>query len=107
MREDLECPYCNEPLEVNHDDGGGYSEDELHQMECWNCNKSFVFRTSISYYYEPEKADCLNDGKHDYKKTNTFPVEFSKMQCTMCDNSREMTDAERASFGIGTKESYF
>lgn len=103
---DLECPYCGEGLEVCHD-GDGYSEDEKHQMECSCCEKQFVFETSISYYYEPEKADCLNDGKCNWKITSTFPKEFSKMRCSMCDDERELTDKERSEFGIGTKESYF
>jgi hypothetical protein len=67
----------------------------------------FVFRTSILYYYEPEKADCLNDGKHDYQLTPTYPEEFSKMRCSMCEDERELTDDERKQFGIGTKEDYF
>jgi len=44
----------------------------------------FVFTPSVSIYINPQKADCLNDGKHDYKMTNTFPSESSRMQCTAC-----------------------
>lgn len=71
---DLECPYCEKELEVCHDDGFGYDEGVKHQMECVFCEKSFVFETSISFYCEPEKADCLNDGNHKWRKSNTFPV---------------------------------
>ena len=104
---DIECPYCEKELDINHDDGFGYEEGVKHQMECPHCEKSFVFETSISFYYEPEKADCLNDGKHDYKMTTTAPKEFSQMECTMCGGRRELTDNERTKFNIGTKESYF
>ena len=104
---DIECPYCEKELDICHDDGFDYNEDELHQMECPHCEKSFVFRTSISFYYEPEKADCLNDGKHDYQLTHTAPKEFSKMRCSMCDDERELTEDERVKYNIGTKESYF
>ena len=104
---DLECPYCEKELEINHDDGFGYGEGVKHQMECSHCQKSFIFETSISFYYEPEKADCLNDGIHDYKITRTYPKEFSQMKCRMCDHVRELTDSERTEFNIGTKESYF
>jgi hypothetical protein len=76
-------------------------------MECPHCESMFVFRTSILYYYEPEKADCLNDGKHDYQLTNTCPVEFSRMRCSMCGDERDLTNEERKQFGIGTKENYF
>ena len=104
---DLECPYCKNGLEINHDDGFGYEEGVKHQMECDHCGKSFVFETSISFYYDPEKADCLNDGKHDYQLSHTIPSEFSTMRCSMCDDKRELTSEEREEYGIGTKESYF
>ena len=104
---DIECPYCEKELDINHDDGFGYEEGVTHQMECGHCGKSFVFTTSISFYYEPEKADCLNDGKHNYQLTHTTPKEFSKMRCSMCDDERELTDTERIKYNIGTKESYF
>ena len=61
---DLECPYCGAENEVCHDDGAGYAEDEAHEMECGECEKSFTFQTHISFSYHPEKADCLNDGNH-------------------------------------------
>ena len=104
---DLECPYCGKELDICHDDGFGYDEGEKHQIECPHCEKWFVFETSISFYYEPEKADCLNDGNHDYKLSKTFPTEFSRMECSMCDHQRELTDQERKDFNIGTKDDYF
>jgi hypothetical protein len=104
---DLECPYCEKELEICHDDGFGYEEGVKHQMECKHCEKQFVFETSISFNYEPEKADCLNGKNHNYQKTKTHPEEFSQMRCTMCDDEREMTEEERLKYKIGTKESYF
>lgn len=107
MSTDIECPYCEKGLEIDHDDGFGYEEGVNHEMECYHCGKSFVFETSISFYYEASKADCLNDGIHDYQKTSTFPVEFSEMECSTCGDRRELTDEEMIKFNIGTKESYF
>jgi len=104
---DINCPYCDAELEVNHDDGFGYNENVKHQMECDECGKNFVFETVISFSYYPEKADCLNGAKHNYKLTHTCPKEFSKMNCSDCDDERELTDKERADFGIGTRQSYF
>ena len=91
---DLECPYCKAELDVCHDDGEGYAEDELHEMQCRECEKSFVFNTSISFYYSPKKADCLNDGKHVFKQTSTFPKECTRMACTMCNEERQPTPEE-------------
>lgn len=93
--EDIECPYCEHPQDINHDDGYGYTEGVKHQQECEKCGKQFVFETSISFYYEPEKADCLNDGEHDYQITKTTPNCFSKMRCVMCDEERDLTEDEK------------
>ena len=34
---DLECPYCDAPNEVCHDDGQGYDEGKAHEMTCADC----------------------------------------------------------------------
>ena len=64
-------------------------------MNCDKCDKNFIFTTSISFYYEAEKADCLNDGNHKFKLSSTYPTEFSNMVCVDCDARRELTDDER------------
>ena len=64
MSHDVECPYCGEWQEINHDDGYGYDEDEVYEQECEDCEKSFVFTTFIIYNYSSEQAPCLNDGDH-------------------------------------------
>ena len=106
MYDDINCPYCGAGQEINHDDGFGYEENVKHQMHCGECDKNFVFTTSISYNYEPEKADCLNSTDHKFNLTHTAPREFSKMACDYCAIERELTDQERDSFQIGTRESY-
>jgi len=104
---DLECPYCGKGLNICHDDGFGYDEGVAHEMECRHCEKTFVFYTSVSYSYDPYKADCLNDGKHNWKLTDTWPEEFSEMECTMCLARRDLTEEERLEHNLGTKEDYF
>lgn len=94
MNQDVECPYCGGWNEVNHDDGQGYEEDRKHEMECWKCKKSFVFTTSISFYYESDKADCLNDGKHDFKPSLRWPKICTEMKCSMCEEKRQPTVEE-------------
>lgn len=91
---DIECPYCEEGLDINHDDGYGYGEDETYEQECSNCGKTFTFTTSISFNYDVQKADCLNGGEHDYQLTHTHPKKYSKMRCQMCDDEREPTSEE-------------
>ena len=91
---DINCPYCDAELDICHDDGFGYEEGVKHEMECDKCNKRFVFETSISFYYEPYKADCLNDGEHDWFATTTIPREWTKMECRGCGEIRKPTDEE-------------
>lgn len=91
---DLECPYCETELEICHDDGFGYEEGVKHQMECDNCGKSFVFETSISFYYEPEKADCLNGDNHTWSVERHFPRQYSRMECSSCGERRIPTEEE-------------
>jgi hypothetical protein len=102
MRNDVTCPYCDEEIEINHDDGNGYEEDVTHQQECSNCHKTFVFTTSIHFSYEAEKADCLNGSDHVYESTHTIPRTCTRMRCTMCDDEGEPTKEEWKS--ILTKE---
>ena len=60
---DLECPYCGHAQDVCND----YGEDMLQEETCHKCEKMFVFRSSISWSYEPHKADCLNGGEHKWE----------------------------------------
>ena len=86
---DLECPYCDAKLEVCHDDGFGYEEGKRHEMQCGKCDKNFVFETSISFYYEPSKADCLNDEPHDLEAGSTSAYNMKHwpdhVRCKKCD----------------------
>ncbi len=82
---DIECPYCDTPLDIEHDDGQGYKEDEQHQQQCDSCDKTFVFTTSVSYCYDPIKADCLNGGKHDMKPVMALPKHWPDWKrCADC-----------------------
>ena len=106
MSRDTECPYCGEDVQINHDDGYGYSEDETHQQECGACGKTFTYTTMIHFSYSTRKADCLNGGEHDYRKTATYPPEFARLRCKMCDDEKplpanaEVSGAGTASAGL-------
>lgn len=100
---DLECPYCEEKLDVCHDDGFGYEEDVAHQMQCSNCEKNFIFYTSVSFYYDSCGAPCLNGEAHKYKPTTTIPKAYTRMRCEWCDEERALTDEERRILDIPEK----
>lgn len=83
MKEDAQCPYCLADVEINHDDGYGYTED-LHNQECCECHNTFVFETAISFSYTTRKAPCFNGGLHEYEITHTYPLLAARTVCTAC-----------------------
>ncbi|MCT4181764.1 hypothetical protein HZP54_17610 [Elizabethkingia anophelis] len=91
---DVKCPYCGEEQEINHDYGYGYEEDVVFNQQCDDCDKTFVYTTYVSFSHNAEKADCLNGSDHNWKPQITFPKQFTKMVCTMCDETRKPTDSE-------------
>lgn len=96
---DVNCPYCNKGVEINHDDGYGYEEDVAHQQEC-SCGKTFVYYTSISFSHEAYPAECLNGAEHDWKPTHTIPRQYAKMECSMCGEERQPTQEEKVKHEI-------
>jgi len=105
---DIECPYCGFEQNINHDDGQGYTEDEKHNQECENCGKTFIYETTICFYYDVFKAPCLNDeSDHQYELQQVYPREFAHMECKICGDIRSLTNEERIKFNIGTKEDFF
>jgi len=93
---DINCPYCGSEEEICHDDGYGYDENQNHNQSCGNCGKTFVYTTAIIFLHETFKADCLNEeSEHDWIPTNTFPSQFTQMKCSVCDETRELTQEEK------------
>jgi hypothetical protein len=86
---DLECPYCEADNDVCHDDGFGYSEDTAHEMMCHSCEKNFVFFTTIHFYYEPKKADCLNGEPHKINRKEYPNLNLYVERCRDCDYERQ------------------
>lgn len=81
---DIECPYCGADQNISHDDGYGCEEDEIHQQECSECEKYFAYSTTIIFSYTAWQAACMNEGDHDFRKTNTYPEEFAELKCKLC-----------------------
>jgi len=100
MSNDVQCPYCNSWQEINHDDGVGYEEDEIHSQDCRDCDKTFAFRTEISLDYESYEAPCMNGDPHDYSPTITAPKWATKMRCSHCEKERPLTEDEKTKHSI-------
>lgn len=103
---DTNCPYCNKEIDINHDDGYGYEDGELHEQECEHCLKNFTYTTGILYVYETFKADCLNGAEHDFKSTTTIPKIATLMSCTICDERRSPTTKEWREIYKGESENW-
>ena len=93
---DVDCPYCGKGQDINHDDEYGYHEDEVFEQECSKCDKVFVYTTTISFYYEAEKAPC---------KVGCPEAAFiGKQFCAVCDEQRDNMDPKDRKIAL---EKYF
>jgi len=81
------CPYCDKKMDDDPEDC--YEPNECYEWECLNCGKLFVFYVEYERIYREIKADCLNGGEHDYQRTCTYPPEFAKARCTICQKEIE------------------
>jgi hypothetical protein len=91
---DVKCPYCGEEQEICHDDGYGCTEDEAHEQECPECEKRFVFYTSINFSYDVAKADCLNGADHKWTEwkdlSRLYNDIYRKRECRDCAKRQTM-----------------
>jgi hypothetical protein len=107
MTNHITCPYCGRQQEIDYDSCHAYDGEPYYQ-ECRHCEKTFVYEITTVRHYEVFPAPCLNgEAEHDYYLTDTFPRELSRMRCDVCYHERLLTDDERETFGIGTREDYF
>lgn len=95
--DEVECPYCEESFDLNHDDGAYYDESERREAECPNCGKISMVNSSCDWSFEAEKADCLNDGEHNWKKMSGVPSEFfvEMYRCEHCDEEKCFDEKKR------------
>jgi len=84
---DVECPYCGEDVEINHDDGYGYEEGMVYTQECSHCDKTFTYTTGVIYVYRADKAPCQNGEPHSWKDVHGFPKGYqsNRRQCEWCE----------------------
>lgn len=84
---DVECPYCGEEQEINHDDGYGYEEGVTHQELCSECEKYFAYTTHVSFDYYAKKADCMNGEPHNFQPVVSVPKLWPNwVRCVDCEH---------------------
>lgn len=95
----VECPYCEEYVELNADDHyEGYAE-----YECPECGKNFEVLAEPTVEYTAQgKADCLNGGEHIWEQKRGYPeIHFrGKYQCRDCSATKEVKEE------LATKEEW-
>lgn len=101
---DITCPYCEKDFDLCHDDGAYYDENNPEQWECPDCNKISMVSSSVSWYHEAEKADCLNDGEHQWEQIHGAPEEYfiGMFRCSTC-GEEESREPERRKKAIETE----
>ena len=99
MFNNAECPYCGHGVEINHDDGYGYKQDETYEDECDHCGNIFVYSVDWSITYYTEKAPCLNGEEHKMKDVVYFPKREDEIwkRCEYCgkEDRRMNLDGEK------------
>jgi len=81
---DVECPYCNAGNDIDTENCHDYDENEKYSQECDTCHKYFSFSVSMSFDYEVNQADCLNDGEHRWEEMKTYAAKYTKLKCQDC-----------------------
>ena len=53
------CPYCGYAMDTRYryEDFPELYEEDDHEIECPECEKTYIMNTSISYYYETRKVE--------------------------------------------------
>ena len=81
---DLECPYCEYPVQPGEEDR---EEDYLYERECPHCDMIFTYRIQYEINYTSEIAPCLNGAAHSFTKIVGYPKEYfkDKYRCIYCE----------------------
>ena len=96
MSENIQCPYCEEYVEIEP-----YDEhyENYEEYECPKCRKNFeMFAETTINYSVVGRADCLNGSKHKWKQQVGTPEIYfrGKYICEDCSATRRVEE-ERAS----------
>jgi hypothetical protein len=82
MSDDIDCPYCGEGNEIDHDDGYGWEEGERYEQDCSFCDKVFEYETVVTYMYYPY---CKGEHKLDEGSPSKYGNEYI-YACSRCEH---------------------
>jgi uncharacterized Zn-finger protein len=88
MEKNVQCPYCEQWQEINHDDN--YDENEIYEQKCKFCDNIFFYTMSFSIDYRVMQAPCKNGEPHDWKPLRGWPEEYYRgiERCSYCGEKR-------------------
>lgn len=82
---DIECPYCGHEFDVCYDDGAHCTDGGRDTEMCPECEKYCLVETTLHYYHEARKADCVNsenaeEKDHEWYERRLFSSERGSIQ---------------------------
>lgn len=89
---DIECPYCEEYFDLDHDDCPYYQEDHGVETDCPHCEKKFMVWSSVSWHHSGVKAGCLNGSPHNWKERYPGSNYKHLETCSVCGEERNLKD---------------
>jgi hypothetical protein len=89
--DNIVCPWCGYSFE---DDEYDYSDQDSHDIDCYECDKPFSVCASIEVTYSTTKEKCKNGcnyviSKLDWRRDNPYNYKdknYCIYSCTICDD---------------------
>ena len=77
--DDVECPYCEKYFDVDYSER---EQGETFEYPCPHCGKMVFITLSFLPTFDIEKAPCLNEGDHVWRKVySSFYGEYEECLC--------------------------
>ena len=67
------CPHCNHEIKKHWDYDGIADDNEEHELECPECEKTFFVETTITYVFTSRKPHCW--GEHEWGKSSKHRID--------------------------------
>ncbi|WQY99589.1 hypothetical protein [Acinetobacter phage pB23] len=73
---DLTCPYCE--ATIDHDRADLWEYENEDEIECPECEKSFVLLVEVTYEYTGRRKECQDD-EHEYGEWERTDIDQSTL----------------------------
>lgn len=90
----VECPYCEEYIDMYGEDWQEYEQNEDFEVTCPHCDKVVFVSFEMDPTFTSNKADCKNGGEHDWKKQ--YSSYYGEYERCICGEERNKISEEEA-----------